>query len=300
MDVDRLLERKLQGKLTEAEEIAFEQIDGASLYTEILEETHRFKDVNFSEKEGLESILPRLSATNKSSPWVINLKILYRIAAVFVIGIGAYFALFNETFTTFKTDIGQIKTIQLPDNSQVTLNALTTIEFDRDKWSENREVSLSGEALFKVTKGSTFKVITEDGTVTVIGTTFNVKQRENFFDVQCFEGNVLVENIFESANLKAGDSYRKLDTVSKKIKLNNSSPNWTKNATRFESVPMIEVFKELERQYDVKVNFNRLTTNPIFTGAFEHTDIDKALIAITEPLDLKYTIGPNNEIVVYE
>jgi ferric-dicitrate binding protein FerR (iron transport regulator) len=91
-----------------------------------------------------------------------------------------------------------------------------------------------------------------------------------------------------------------LSTISKKIKIQNGSPNWTKNATRFESVPMTEVFKELERQFDISVNTKKVSVNPIFTGAFEHTDIEKALITITEPLDLKFTINPNNEIIVYE
>jgi ferric-dicitrate binding protein FerR (iron transport regulator) len=46
------------------------------------------------------------------------------------------------------------------------------------------------EAYFQVKKGQTFSVNTTDGVVKVLGTHFNVKQRKNYFEVNCFEGLV--------------------------------------------------------------------------------------------------------------
>ena len=56
-------------------------------------------------------------------------------------------------------EVKQTKTIVLPDQSVMTLNASSTAEYGED-WSENRVIKLEGEAFFDVKKGSNFSVIT--------------------------------------------------------------------------------------------------------------------------------------------
>ena len=55
----------------------------------------------------------------------------------------------------------QKQEISLPDNSQVSLNALSSVTYNESSWDENRELTLNGEAFFKVEKGSTFEVKTK-------------------------------------------------------------------------------------------------------------------------------------------
>jgi transmembrane sensor len=43
-----------------------------------------------------------------------------------------------------------------------------------DDWSKERTLSLEGEAFFEVQKGSKFSVVTSDGIVEVLGTSFDV------------------------------------------------------------------------------------------------------------------------------
>jgi Fe2+-dicitrate sensor, membrane component len=66
----------------------------------------------------------------------------------------------------------------------VNLNSSSQLSYSKNKWDSKREVTLNGEAFFKVSKGSTFDVITLNGKVSVLGTQFNVKQRENYFEVK--------------------------------------------------------------------------------------------------------------------
>ena len=66
--------------------------------------------------------------------------------------------------------------VRLPDGSQVWLNSETTIRFPVRFAAGKREVQLCGEAFFKVCRDTTapFQVSTENGEITVLGTSFNV------------------------------------------------------------------------------------------------------------------------------
>ena len=91
------------------------------------------------------------------------------------------------------------------------LNAKSLLAFNKKDWKQEREVELDGEAFFKVAKGSSFNVITKSGTVTVYGTQFNVKQRDNYFEVICYEGLVGVTYNSQETKLKPGDSFLIID-----------------------------------------------------------------------------------------
>ena len=160
----------------------------------------------------------------------------------------------------------------------------------KNNWKNKRDVTLQGEAFFKVAKGSSFNVITESGTVTVYGTQFNVKQRENYFEVICYEGLVGVTHNSHETKLKPGDSFLIID--GKKIakeKENAPTPSWINNESRFKSLPFKEVIAEFERQYNVNFTLLNIDSDYIFTGSFPHDNIEKALKLITLPSHLTYS-----------
>ena len=105
--------------------------------------------------------------TQQSFKWGLS------IAASILIIFGCYFA-FNPLDTRYETSYAEQKTIKLPDGSEVVLNAKSVVNFTQKDWDTNRSIQLKGEAFFKVKKGSTFRVQTPKGQVTVLGTKFNV------------------------------------------------------------------------------------------------------------------------------
>ncbi|CAN0378588.1 unnamed protein product, partial [Ectocarpus sp. 4 AP-2014] len=153
-------------------------------------------------------------------------KVLLRIAAVVVIGFGLYFALLNEDLTKINTLVAETTNFSLPDNSEITVNADSKIAYNKEKWNKNRKLSLDGEAFFKVAKGAKFEVKTDIGTVTVLGTRFNVKQRGKLLEVQCFEGlvNVTIDTV--NNKLRAGETL--LFTKSKLVmgRTSLTKPSW--------------------------------------------------------------------------
>ena len=94
---------------------------------------------------------------NKSFKGNFNYAILYRAAAVFIgvllLSVAYYFAAGVNTYKEYATNYGEIKTIMLPDSSQVTLNANSNLSFNTGRSTNNpREVWIEGEAFFTVRK----------------------------------------------------------------------------------------------------------------------------------------------------
>ena len=190
--------------------------------------------------------------------------------------------------TTFTTDFSEKIAIDLPDNSKINLNALSSITFNKSDWKNNRNITLKGEAFFDVEKGSSFNVNTTTGTVKVLGTEFNVKQRNNFFEVTCYEGLVQVTYKNNKTKIKPGESFLLLNDLVINNKTDYSKPQWLSNTSAFKSLPLKEVIAEFERQYNVKVEAKNINTDLLFTGRFTHDNLDLALKSITQPLQLTY------------
>ena len=219
----------------------------------------------------------------------LNFKTFYKVAAVLAILLtSSYFFFFTNT-TSFETTIAQTKTFNLPDNSEVTLNAASKITFNEKKWKEKRDLSLQGEAYFKVQKGQTFSVNTSDGVVQVLGTHFNVKQRDNYFEVHCYEGLVSVTYKNETVKLPPGKTFRVINNQIQNVEdYEATNPSWIQQESTFNGIPLDQVIAELERQYDIKIKVKGVDTSKLFTGSFTHTNKDIALQAVTIPLQLSY------------
>ena len=132
-----------------------------------------------------------------------------------------------------------------------------------------------------------------------MGTEFNVKSRENYFEVICFEGSVGVQYQEKSVTLKPGYSFlmiagkhyaKDLDT--------RVAPNWIANESYFKSLPYKEVLNELERQYNISIEASNLNLNQLFTGTFKHNNLELALKSVTLPLNLKYQFKNDTTIVL--
>lgn len=190
--------------------------------------------------------------------------------------------------TRIYTSAGNQTEFLLPESSEVTVNAGSDVSYKKN-FEKDRVIHLSGEAFFKVNPGSTFKVITDYGTVTVLGTSFNVVARPGRFEVSCYTGKVLVENKSNNkAEVSPGEKVfneeNKLDKVSF---IPGEVPEWTKGKYRFTDIPLEAVMAEFERQFDVEVDLSPGLEDIPYSGLFEKGNQDTALYMITWPLRLK-------------
>ncbi|MET6989855.1 FecR family protein [Sediminicola arcticus] len=239
----------------------------------------------------------------KSTPKVILMrpytKLMRVAAAIAVIAVASIFY-FNSLDQTISTQYAQRAEVVLPDNSEIVLNAESEVSYSKKKWDKKRNVYLKGEAFFKVAKGKRFTVSTDEGTVAVLGTQFNVENRKGLFEVTCFEGLVSVTYKKEEFKVPAGSSFLAINgEVKPTIAPTTSVPYWMNNESNFKSIPLSYVLDEFERQYNVTIEVKDINTNQLFTGTFSNTDIDLALESISVPANIQFKKLDGNKVVFY-
>ncbi|MEW4924731.1 FecR family protein [Algibacter sp. 2305UL17-15] len=299
MDRESLVKKWLNNELTEAEKEAFENLDDYKLNKKIVDTAEYFKASDFSKIDDFDNLNTKIESEGKStkSNWMTP---LLRIAAVLLIGFGVYYYAFNDGSVTFETLASEKTKIELPDHSKVVLNAGSNIEYDKRDWNDKRFVKLKGEAYFIVEKGSKFEVITDDGSVAVLGTQFNVKQRKNYFEVKCFEGMVKVNSDENEKTLYAGDTFQIINGTLQEEKTTLEAPTWVNEISTFKNVPYHLVIQELERQYNVEITLKNSDITRKFSGGFKHNNIDEALISITKPMGLGYEMSTLKDVVIHD
>jgi len=297
MDTNDLIKKWLSDELSEEEAKAFDALDDATFNKNIVKDAARFKAAHFSKMPDFETFKQERLAPKetpvRSMQWI---RPMLRIASVLIIGLGVYSIFFLTGMTDVRTMMAEKIAIELPDGSKVELNALSEVHYNAKNWDSKREIELKGEAFFDVAKGAKFDVVTEQGTISVLGTEFNVKQRGSFFEVTCYEGTVRVVTSDHSEILKVGDNFRQFAGQAINGTHTQKRPQWTNNMSDFQRIPVSEVFAELERQYGIALTFENIDTDQLFTGGFVHNDLENALIAITEPLGLDYQIINPDEV----
>jgi transmembrane sensor len=101
--------------------------------------------------------------------------------------------IFGYKTITQQTAFGERRVITLPDHSTVTLNGNSSLTYPQD-WQQEREVWLDGEAYFSVTHTADdrrFVVHTsEQLSVEVLGTEFNVSDRKSGMQVVLSQGSI--------------------------------------------------------------------------------------------------------------
>jgi transmembrane sensor len=231
------------------------------------------------------------NSSKKGKVVQFNFKQLYKYAAAIVVLFAtSYFLLFNNT-SSFKTEFAQTKTFNLPDNSEVVLNANSKIIYSKKDWGKSRNLTLEGEAYFKVQKGKKFTVHTAIGEVTVLGTQFNVKERVNYFEVKTFEGLVSVTYKGKEIKLPRGTIFKVVNGVidaTNTFDVNEKS--WLQKESNFKSIALRFVLAEIENQFEYTIETKDVDLDILYSGGFTHTDINIALQSITIPLQLSYKI----------
>ncbi|WP_437823439.1 FecR family protein [Tenacibaculum mesophilum] len=240
------------------------------------------------------------ATTKKSKVVPLNYKNFYKYAAaVIVLLVSSYFLLFNNS-VNFSTQYAETKTFNLPDESEVILNANSTVSFNKKDWKNSRDIQLKGEAFFKVKKGKSFTVNTSIGKVTVLGTQFNVKGRKNYFEVKTYEGLVSVDYNNSLIKLAKGKIFKvvngEIDTLNT-FNINNKS--WLQDESNFKSTPLQFVLDDLQNQYGYVIKTKDVNLEQLYTGGFTHKDINVALQAVTIPLQLSYKIEEKS-ITIYK
>lgn len=293
------LAKWLNNELSEAELSEFKNSEAYASYERIANAASSLQSPDFDSDEALQAFKNKRSLHDTKVIQLNPFKKFLRVAAVIAILLtGSYFYL-NASNETIATKYAENKEVVLPDNSEVILNADSELSFNTKNWNENRNLKLKGEAFFKVAKGEQFTVNTAHGTVAVLGTQFNVENRNGFFEVTCYEGLVSVTFNGKETKLPAGNSFIAINgkTLSNE-KPNTDVPSWMNAESSFKSIPLKYVLDEFERQHNIIVETKDINLNQLYTGSFSNTDSKLALQSISTPSQIKFKFE-GNKVLFY-
>ena len=186
-----------------------------------------------------------------------------------LVGSAAFMRFYTRTVTS---QSAEVVNLELPRGSKVMLNAETIMKYNPLWWKFNRKIRMEGEAYFEVSKGNEFTVISESGTTTVLGTTFNIYSRKGDYEVSCYTGKVRVGSV-NSGEEVILESNRKASIDEVGYLAVNEEPSrsinqdWRSGHFKFTSMPVTRVFDEISRQFGFTIKGTE-NLDLIYTGNF--------------------------------
>lgn len=296
MEENYELAKWLAGDMSPEEVRAFEARPEFTTYAKIAQYSAQLEAPSFD----VDSMYHKITAAPKAVK-VVSLyqKTWFKVAATVAIFLGI--TLFYKTNVAISevSGNGQLKTFALPDASQVVLNSGSSIDYNKWSWNKNRSLDLKGEAYFKVAKGKKFEVNTNLGTVTVLGTQFDVKARKDRFDVVCYEGRVKVNYQNQEVVITRG----KAVSFEKGMKLNipnhlNTHPSWMTGEFSFVQEHLTNIVDEMQRHFNVQIECQSSGNGQLFTGSIPQRNLDQALAIISSTYHLKIQKVNSHKIIL--
>lgn len=219
-------------------------------------------------------------------------------SVIFILCFSIYAFKDQFLYDTHSTSYGMTKNVLLPDGSEVTLNANSTLKVPKDLAEDMlREVWLDGEAFFSVAKrpgNVRFAVHTTNLDVEVLGTKFNVNNRRGKTEVVLSEGSVKLVSRNTQAEpviMKPGDyvSVSKKEPVFKKKSVEPETfTAWQTNKLIFEETPLKVVADKIEDYYGVEVEIlNEDVELKLLTGTLPNNDLGIVLRSLETSHNLR-------------
>ncbi len=217
----------------------------------------------------------------------------------------------SQTSTTaitqqfIKVPYGKTLKVKLPDQTLVTLNAGSTLKFPSRFEGPQREVTLTGEGFFDVTKNKKqpFKVRARNLNIEVLGTRFNVQAypEENTVQTALEEGSVSLShtgNPLELLLLSPGEmaTYHMDSQELNKKQVNiEQKIAWTRGELLLDHTKFPVLLKTLERHFNIEV----VSTYPelekeSFSGTVKlDLGIEEILQLLQLDTDFQYSLEEN-------
>mgnify|MGYP000709770997 CR=1 FL=1 len=207
---------------------------------------------------------------------------------------------------------GTKSTIELTDGSKIWLNADSKIKYPDVFAGNTREVYLNGEAFFEVAKNPSkpFIIHLANGTVRVLGTSFNVRAYDNekVVETSVATGKVAFIPKYQKRHQKQDTLFI---TPNNKVRysleedLANVLPTaaaedkaWTEGRLIFKAMTFEEIAIELERYFGKTVRIvDKELQSKRLTGSFQNNSLDEIMYYLSRSTEFNYKIT-NSELLI--
>ncbi|OWU91598.1 DUF4974 domain-containing protein [Flavobacterium sp. WLB] len=191
----------------------------------------------------------------------------------------------------------------LPDGTTVTLNKNSSLSYASKFKGKTRPVTLKGEAFFNVSPDKTkpFIITINDVTVQVVGTSFNVKNKNGKTTVDVETGIVKVSKNKDQVELRHGEKVVIADKNSELLKSTSKGRlyNYYRNKELVcDETPLKDLVEALNEIYDANIIIKNpsLKEKPL-TTVFKDQSLDQVLEVIQETFRIEIE-RKNNQIIL--
>jgi len=318
-DLDKLIEKYLQGKCTK-EENDFVN----SWYSALGKNTKDIKADVFDNKISAAGsrIFRRLQVHAQPVPQVIlppnkDVFSFWRYAGIaacllFLVAVGFYFLTAKHATSSLAEEIAVsgfseivngtplVKRVILPDGSIVEMSARSKIRFSKDSWSPSRELFLEGEAYFDVARDPArpFYVYAGDVITKVLGTSFIIRaagaNEKVVVSVKSGKVTVYSRKASHKKTVLSPNQEAIYDEATEVVATRPVSVPQSAEARRdlvemhFEETPVKEVLELLARTYGIEIKFEPeilagcvLTSSFFEEGLYDRIDVICTAIGAT-------------------
>jgi transmembrane sensor len=257
------------------------------------------KSINFQSDKEWEKLRDQISreefTASRSPQWW--LKAAASVIFVMLFGAIAYYSFLQDTQTIVETS-AKARQLQLADGSEVWLNKDSRLIYSQSDFNDERNVTLEGEAFFKVTPNPSkpFIINTSRSQVKVLGTSFNVRayEIERETQVSVLTGKVAFSRKDdESRQITLVPGQTGLVNDQGKLHLSNESDNIvssTGQKIEFRKTPLKKVVHVLWTRFHADVVLkNQQLENCSFTGSFTNPTVDEIMETLQLAFNLKVT-----------
>lgn len=199
---------------------------------------------------------------------------------------------------------GQYK-VTLPDGTKVWLNAESSLRYPTKFTENNRYVELQGEGYFEVTHDKTkpFIVASNGQQVKVLGTKFNINSYSNEPTTKTTLVSGRVELTGRGDKAKVTLASGQQATLVKEgfdVKTVDIEPftAWTANEFQFKGANLQEVLRQIERWYDVEVDYNNIPTVKVNGTISRQKKLSSVLYALEKITDLQFNLSKGRRIQI--
>ena len=204
----------------------------------------------------------------------------------------------NGKNNSIETPSGGQYQVNLPDGTQVWLNAETKLDFPSHFNGKDRRIALNGEAYFEVSKDKKhpFIVKSDKQEVEVLGTHFNINCYDSKLVTKTtlLEGSVKVKGTGGEKVIAPGEQAEVYANV---INIAAVDPalaiDWKNGEFRFKNESLVSITRKLSRWYGVQfVMQSSYEKMPSFSGSVSRFDnISEVLKMLEETGNIKFYIN---------
>jgi ferric-dicitrate binding protein FerR (iron transport regulator) len=208
-------------------------------------------------------------------------------------------------YNTISTPKGGQYQLELPDGSQVWLNATSSIHFPTSFTGTERRIEITGEAYFEIAKNPNmpFIVTVSNSEVQVLGTHFNINAYNDEDNVKTtlLEGSVRFVNDGSVNILKPGQQAQLTKEGTTKVVSDVNVDNvvaWKNGMFDFENASIETVMRQLSRWYDVEIEYKGKTDDLFIAEMRRNIKLSDALKALELTGKVKFDIQDKKIIVM--